>query len=121
MQLFRKLAENIFFKILLAFVALTFVLFGISGFILGSPNSWVAKVGNTTIGYSAFNSELQSSREAVLASNKSPEAAKYIDSKQFQSDVLNRLVNKVMIEKLHEEFGVEASKELILESVAKDM
>ncbi len=120
MQLFRKLAENIFFKILLAFVALTFVLFGISGFILGSPNSWVAKVGNTTIGYSAFNSELQSSREAVLASNKSPEAAKYIDSKQFQSDVLNRLVNKVMIEKLHEEFGVEASKELILESVAKD-
>jgi peptidyl-prolyl cis-trans isomerase D len=120
MNLFRKLAGNIFFKIILAFVALTFVLFGVSGFILGSPNSWVAKVGSTTIGYSNFNKALKSDREMILASNKSEEAMKYIDSDQFKSDVLGRIVNKVMVEKLHDEYGVEASKKLILESVAQN-
>ena len=120
MQLFRKLAGNIFFKIILAFVALSFVLFGVSGFILGNPNSWVVKIGSTTIGINAFNKAIQSDREMILASNKSEEALKYLDSERFKSDVLGRLVNKSMIEKLHDNFGVEASKKLILEAVAKD-
>lgn len=120
MELFRKLAGNIFFKIILAFVALTFVLFGVSGFILGSPNSWVVKVGSTTIGYSAFNKAMQSDREIIMASAKSEEVLQYLDSEQFKSDVLGRLVNKVMIEKLHDDFGVSASRKLILEAVAKD-
>ena len=120
MQLFRKLAGNVFFKIILAFVALTFVFFGISGFILGSPNSWVAKVGSTTIGINAFTKAMQNDRELVLAANKSEEALKYLDSNQFKSDVLGRMVNRAMIEKLHENFGVEASRDLILATVAKD-
>lgn len=120
MQLFRHLANNIFFKILLAFVALTFVLFGVSGFILGSPNSWVVKIGGTTIGQNTFNNALQADREMILTSGKSEEALKYVESERFKSDVLGRLVNKVMIEKLNDEFGVTASKKLILEAVAKD-
>ncbi len=120
MQLFRKLAGNLFFKIILAFVALTFVLFGVSEFILGSPNSWVVKIGGTTVGLNAFNRALQSDREMILASNKSEEALKYLESNQFQSEVLGRIVNKIMIEKLHEDLGVSASKKLILEAVAKD-
>ena len=121
MQLFRKLAGNIFFKIILGMVALSFVLFGISGFILGSPNSWVAKVGKTTIGINAFNKALQGDREAILASSKSEEAMKYLDSNQFKSDVLGRMVNRLMIETLHQEMGVEASRTLILEAVSKDL
>ncbi len=120
MHLFRKLAGNIFFKIILAFVILSFVLFGISGFILGDSNSWVVKVGNTTIGYNAFNKTMQSDREMILASSKSEEALKYLDSERFKSDVLGRIVNRAMIAKLHDEFGVEASSKLILAAVAKD-
>lgn len=120
MQLFRKLAGNIFFKIILAFVALSFVLFGISGFILGSPNSWVAKVGGTVVSYNNFNSALRSDREIVLANSKSDDTLKYLESDRFKSDVLGRLVNKIMIEKLNEDFGVSASKKIILETVAKD-
>lgn len=120
MQLFRKLAGNIFFKIILAFVALSFVLFGISGFILGSPNAWVAKVGGTSIGHNSFNNALRSDREIILASNKSEEALRYADSEKFKSEVLGRLVNKVMIEKLTEDFGTFASKKIILEAIAKD-
>lgn len=120
MQLFRKLSGNIFFKIVLAFVALTFVLFGISGFLLGNPNSWVIKVGNVTIGQNAFNKALQSDREIIISSNKSPEAMQYLESEQFKSAVLGRLVNRIMIGKLREEFGVSASRDLILQAVAKD-
>lgn len=120
MQLFRKLATNIFFKIILAFVALSFALFGISEFVLNSPNSWVAKIGSTTISNSSFTKAMQRDREMILNSTKSEEALKYLDSSRFKSDVLGRMVNKIMIEKLHDNFGVEASKKLILEAVAKD-
>jgi peptidyl-prolyl cis-trans isomerase D len=120
MQLFRRLAGNIFFKIILAFVALSFVLFGISGFILGNPNSWVAKVGKTTINYSTFIKAVQNDREAILASIKTEEALKYLESEQFKSEVLGRLVNRIMIEKLRDDFGVQASKKLILEAIATD-
>jgi len=120
MQLFRRLAGNIFFKILLGIVALSFVLFGVSGFILGSPNTWVVKVGDTTIGTNAFNNALRADREIVLKSNKSQEAAQYVESEAFKSDVLGRMVNKIMIEKLSEDFGISASKKVILGAIAKD-
>jgi peptidyl-prolyl cis-trans isomerase D len=120
MHIFRRLAGNIFFKIFLAILALSFVFFGVSGFILGNPNSWVVKVGNTTVGLNTFNKNMQNERERILAANKSEEAMKYLDSDQFKSDVLGRTVNRIMIEKLHEDFGFEASRRLILEMVAKD-
>lgn len=120
MELFRNLAKSFLFKIVLAFVALSFVLFGVSSFILGSPNSWVAKVGSSKIGYSTFNNNLKGDREAILANNSSAEAQQYLESPQFKSDVLNRLISKVMIGKLNKDFGVYASKDLILHAVAKD-
>lgn len=120
MQLFRKLAGNIFFKIILAFIALSFVLFGVSGFILSGPNSWVAKIGGKTIGYSEFNKEMQKTREMILQNNKSDEAMKYLDSDQFKSDILGRMVNGIIVDKLRSDFGVEASKKLILGAVARD-
>ena len=120
MQFFRKLAGNIFFKIILAFIALLFVFFGVSGFVLNGPNSWVAKVGGKTINYSDFSKEMQKTRDMVLQNNKSAEAAKYLDSDQFKSDILGRMVNNIIISKLQYDMGVEASKKLILEIVAKD-
>ncbi|MDX2082878.1 MAG: SurA N-terminal domain-containing protein [Rickettsiales bacterium] len=120
MQLFRKLAGNIFFKIILAFIALTFVLFGVSDFILNGPNNWVAKVGGKTIGYSEFTKEMQKNREMLLQNNKSQQALKYLDSDQFKSDVLGQMVNNIIVENLRRDFGVEASRKLILEVVAKD-
>ena len=67
MELFRRLTGNLFFKIILGLVALSFVFFGVSGFILGNPNSWVAKIGNSQISLKKFNKALKSDRELVLA------------------------------------------------------
>jgi peptidyl-prolyl cis-trans isomerase D len=120
MELFRKLATNVFFKVVLGFVMLSFVIFGISGFLMGNQNSWVAKVGNTQISYSSFLNAMKNDREIILSSNKSEEALKYVDSQAFQSDVLRRLINRVMIEKLREEYQVDADRKMILQSIVKD-
>jgi hypothetical protein len=74
MQFFRNLANSIFFKIFLGVVILSFALVGISEFALKSPNSWVVKIGNTTISQSAFLKATKNDREIVLASSKSQEA-----------------------------------------------
>lgn len=121
METFRKLANSIFFKIVLAFVALSFVLFGVSNFILGNPNTWVAKIGDESVSYNRFNSALKADREIVVASAGTGEdVAKYLESDRFKSDVLGRIVNQSMVKKLSKDFEVSASKKIILESVAKD-
>lgn len=121
MQFFRNLAKKVVFKIFLSFVALTFVLFGVSSFFLGNPNSWVAKVGDDNINYSQFNAALRADREIILASsNNSEKAVQYLESDAFKTDVLGRLVNKVMVKKLADDFDVSASKKIILESIVKD-
>lgn len=120
MQIFRKLAGNIFFKLILAFVALTFVFFGVSGFLLNGSGSWIAKIGNKTITQSAFLQEMQKNREMILQRNNSEEVVKYLDSDQFKSDVLSRMINGYLIGKLSDETGITMSQKLILQEIAKD-
>jgi len=120
MEIFRKLAHNIFFKIFLGIVALSFVMFGVSGFILGNSNTWVAKIGSRTISLNSFNNAARSDREIILSNANSPQAMQYLESQQFKSDVLARLVNKIMIENIKEDFAISASKKIIFNAVAKD-
>ncbi len=121
MQKIRQLASNIFVKILMAFLVLSFALFGISNFLLNGSGTWVAKVDGKSISYSHLLKAMQSDREAILRANpNNPKATQYLESSQFKSDVLGRLVNHILIDKLRNNFGVEASKTIILEAVAKD-
>lgn len=120
MKNFRNLASNIFFKIVLSFVALTFVLFGVSEFILGSPNSWVAKVGDSTISYNSFSQALKNDRELITANSQNRDMSSYLNSKEFKLEVLRRLINKNIINKLRDDLGVIPSRELILKNIAND-
>jgi peptidyl-prolyl cis-trans isomerase D len=120
MEIFRNLSGNIFFKMILGLVALSFVFFGVSGFILGNPNSWVVKVGGDSVGLSSFNNALRADRDIVLSTTKSPEALKYVESEKFKKDVMGRMVNKLMVEKLKDDFGVAASRSIIFKAIAKD-
>ena len=49
MEKFRNLTNNIFFKIFLSFVGLSFITFGISDLVFESNNSLVAKVNGAKI------------------------------------------------------------------------
>lgn len=120
MEKFRNLSNNIFFKIFLGFLGLTFVMFGISGFILGNKGSWVAKIGGRTISYDTFVSTMQNDREAIYRANHSPEALKYLESAQFKQDVLGRMVTKNLIQSLQQEFQIYPNKDLILQEIVNN-
>ena len=121
MNAFRKLAKNIFFKIILAIVGVSFITFGISSFLVDMPNSWVLKVGGEKISLKAFERALELDR-AIVRSNKgsSEEIEKYLNSERFKSEVANRLIRKTMIKKVGEDIGAYGSKKIILRNVAED-
>ena len=122
MQNFRKLSNNLLFKIFLGFLALSFVLFGVSNFILGGFGHWVAEVDGQKISYNQFQKEQENAKQMIYQNGGAgnDEAAKYLESEQFKSDVIGKMVNKIIIQKLKSDLGVNASKELILETVAED-
>jgi len=117
MEKFRNLSNNIFFKIFLGFLGLTFVMFGVSGFILGSKTSWVAKIGNKTITYDKFLQAVQNDREAIYRSNPNKEVLQYLNSDQFKKDVLGRIVTRNLVESLQKEFQLYPNKNLILKEI----
>ena len=104
MEKFRNLSNNIFFKIFLGFLGLTFIMFGVSSFILGGKTSWVAKVGNKTITYDKFLQTAQNDKEAIYRSNPNKDVTKYLNSDQFKQDVLGRMVTRNLVESLQQEF-----------------
>lgn len=117
----RKLAHNIFFKLFIGLLILSFTFFGVSNFVLNGSNTWVAKVGGKSISYAKLNKAMQSDRKAILSSNaNNPKAIEYIESEKFRSDVLGHLVNQLIVEKLRDGFGIEASRKIILENIATD-
>jgi len=120
MEKFRNLSNNIFFKIFLAFLGLTFVMFGVSGFILGNKNTWVAKVDGKTIQYDKFLQTLQNNKEVVLRSNNTPEATKYLQSLQFKQDVLQQMITKNLIQSLQKKFQIYPDKNLILQAIVSN-
>ncbi len=117
----KKLAHNLFFKLFIGLLILSFTFFGVSNFVLNSSETWATKVGGKSISYSKLTRAMQVDREAILRSNpENPQAMQYVESPKFKSDVLGRLVNQVIIEKLRDDFGIEASRKIILEGIATD-
>lgn len=101
--------------ILASFLGVTFVQMN-----SGLEDGWVVRIGNKTIGYKTFQSALDLDKKIILANNKDKEVTSYLDSNDFKRDVLNRLVNRVMMENLSKDLGVQADKKLIFNMVAKD-
>ncbi|MFT6106848.1 MAG: peptidyl-prolyl cis-trans isomerase D [Rickettsiales bacterium] len=120
MEKFRNLSSNIFFKIFLGFLGLTFIMFGVSGFILGGNEAWIAKIGNKTITYNKFLRNVQGDREAIYRSNPTPEAMEYLNSEPFKQDVLGRIVTRSLIQGLQKEFQIYPDKTLILQEIVKN-
>jgi peptidyl-prolyl cis-trans isomerase D len=122
MQNFRKLSNNLLFKIFLGFLALSFVMFGVSNFVLGGFGEWVAEVDGQKISYSQFQKAEEDAKQAIYQNGgaNNDEATKYIESEQFKSDVIGRMINKIIIEKLKNDLGINASRELILATIAED-
>ncbi|GDX35950.1 peptidylprolyl isomerase [Alphaproteobacteria bacterium] len=121
MKSFRKLTGNIAFKIVLGIVALSFVFFGVSSFVLGNSSNWVAQIGGKKISYSTLQKAMKENRELILKSyGNNEQAMQYLESDQFTSDSLSRIVNQEMVKNLSSEYDIKASEKIVLENIAKD-
>ncbi|HLD76617.1 MAG TPA: SurA N-terminal domain-containing protein [Rickettsiales bacterium] len=117
----KKLITNIFFKLFIGILVLSFVFFGVSDFLLNGSNSFIAKVDGKKISYSQLQNAMNIDRQTILrSSNNNEKALQYVESNQFVSDVLTRLINKEIVRKLSDNFGVDGSKKLILQAIAND-
>ena len=118
MEKFRNLTKNIFFKIFLSFLGLSFIMFGIGDFIMGSTTSWVAKVDGKKISHSDFLRTVDQNREFIYRVNPSEQTLQYLNSEQFKQDTLKNMINKLIIEALSNDFGLIPDKRLILKDIA---
>ena len=120
MQQFRNLTEKTYFKIFLAFIAVSFVMFGINSFMISDTNQWIVKIGDKQVSKREFMQLVQRKSAAALRDMDDAEAAQYLNSKQFQQDALNSLINQKRFEIIGEHFDFIANIDLILRSIAKD-
>ena len=120
MEKFRNLTKNIFFKIFLSFVALSFVAFGVGDFLLGGSKAWIAKIDKQEISYNEFAKHLRDSKNRIYKINPSQEALQYLNSKNFRFQVLNDLIIKRYINIVKDDFGLYPDQELILQSIAQE-
>lgn len=121
MNRYKKLLGNIFFKVAIVFLLVSFVFLGVSSFLFGDISNWVAKVGGEKISYNKFQRALEIDRESIIAANKnSKEAENYVNSERFRVEVLNRLVSQKIMEKLRDQFKVDGDRKIILKAIAKD-
>lgn len=117
----KQLAKSIFFKIFIGILLLSFAFFGVSNFLLNSAGNWVAKVDGKKISYARLQKAMQIDRETILRSNpNNQQAIQYVDSSKFAVDVLSRIVNAEVVNKLRDDYGIEASVKIILQSVTKE-
>ena len=117
MEKFRNLTKNIFFRIFLGFLGITFVTFGVGDFILNSSSNWVLKVDGKKVSYNNFLQIIQNKRERIYRSNPNEQALQYLNSQKFKTDTLNLLIAENLIDLMKEHYGIYPEKELILEEI----
>ncbi len=117
MDKFRNLTKNIFFRIFLAFLGLTFVAFGIGDFLTNSPNSWIAKVNGNKIAYNQFLIILENDKQKAYRQNPNEEYLQYLNSEQFTVDSLNNLITTKLLDSTKQYYKIYPNKDLILKDI----
>lgn len=117
----KNTVNKVIFKIFIGFLLLSFVFFGISSFFLGDSGSWIAKVNGKKITQRHLQQAMQIDKNSLMQANPNNERAReYINSQRFLVDVLKKLINREIAANLTGKFNIEASRRLIMESIASD-
>jgi len=91
----KKLSQNIIAKTFLLFVAGTFVLFGITDFLMGSGRFNVAKIGKQNISINQLSNDINTRRNLIYRSSEaSPETLDFLNSAQFKKELLIETIRK---------------------------
>ena len=117
MEKFRNLTNNIFFKVFLSFVGLSFITFGVSDLVFESNNSWVAKINGKKINQINFERKLETKKYNLYGKNPTPELLEYIDSENFRNIVLQQIVSEEILKNLISEMDLDLNSDLAIKQI----
>lgn len=117
MEKFRNLSNNIFFKIFLAFVGVSFITFGISDLLVESNNSWVAKIGDKKISEIKFERKLEEQKGLIYSQNPRQELLEYLNSDNFRKVMLQRMVSEELLKTMISDFDLKLDDKLSLKQL----
>lgn len=120
LRIMRNSVNNIIVKILLGLLAMSFLFWGVGDMLRGNGDTYVAKVGNRKISKAEFlnNVRLETNRyQSLLAKKLDKDLIKKLN---IDKQVLNRLIEKNLIEKKVEDLGLLVSQKTILKKISNN-
>ena len=118
----RTAANSVVLKIIFGIIIVSFILTGVSGYLIGGGNNYAAKVNDQEIGRAQFENAVASERNRMqqqLGDQFSELAANENYMKTMRQQVLNRLIDEALLDQYARELGPNISDDQVKQAIFK--
>ena len=118
----RTAANSVVLKIIFGIIIVSFILTGVSGYLIGGGNNYAAKVNGQEIGRAQFENAVASERNRMqqqLGDQFSELAANENYMKTMRQQVLNRLIDESLLDQYARELGLSISDDQVKDAIRK--
>lgn len=116
----RTAANSVVLKIIFGIIIVSFILTGVSGYLIGGGNNYAAKVNDQEIGRAQFENAVASERNRMqqqLGDQFSELAANENYMKTMRQQVLNRLIDEALLDQYARELGLNISDDQVKQAI----
>ncbi|MDV1070749.1 MULTISPECIES: peptidylprolyl isomerase [Klebsiella] len=116
----RTAANSVVLKIIFGIIIVSFILTGVSGYLIGGGNNYAAKVNDQEIGRTQFENAVASERNRMqqqLGDQFSELAANENYMKTMRQQVLNRLIDEALLDQYARELGLSISDDQVKQAI----
>ncbi|TKV18116.1 peptidylprolyl isomerase [Citrobacter sp. wls613] len=120
MDSLRTAANSLVLKIIFGIIIVSFILTGVSGYLIGGSNNYAAKVNGQEISRGQFENAFNSERNRIqqqLGDQFSELAANEGYMKTLRQQVLNRLVDEALLDQYSRELKLSISDEQVKQAI----
>jgi len=120
MDSLRTAANSLVLKIIFGIIIVSFILTGVSGYLIGGSNNYAAKVNDQEISRSQFENAFNSERNRMqqqLGDQYSELAANEGYMKTLRQQVLNRLIDEALLDQYAHELKLSISDEQVKQAI----
>ncbi|WP_312816565.1 peptidylprolyl isomerase [Atlantibacter subterraneus] len=119
----RTAANSVVLKIIFGIIIVSFILTGVSGYLIGGNNNYAAKVNGQEIGRAQFENAVASERnrqQQQLGDQFSELAANENYMKAMRQQVLSRMIDEALLDQYAKKLGLGISDEQIKQAIFKE-
>lgn len=116
----RTAANSVVLKIIFGIIIISFILTGVSGYLIGGGNNYAAKVNDQEIGRAQFENAVANERNRMqqqLGDQFSELAANENYMKTMRQQVLNRLIDEALLDQYSRELGLSISDDQVKQAI----